>query len=540
MMKMKTINDMNKNIVIVHYNTPYLTECLVRSINFFVKDAIIYIFDNSDKLPFTAKFDNVTIIDNTKGQIIDFGTWLEKYPDRIKSSAFRNNYGSAKHCYSIDKCMDIINDNFLLLDSDILLKKDISKLIDEKFVFVGGTEIWKARNPMPDSHPKAKIRAVPYMCYINTKLCKKYNIRYFNDKYMYGLSANGDSYDTGSYFFEQFIRKGLKWKKINYNEYIVHYKAATWVDSAKKYDNYNPISIEKWLEIHKNLWDFKTEVKKEKPIEVKKNSKKKKVVYTCITGDYDNLLTPKIVSEDFDYICFTDNTNLQNDVWKIMPLPKETDELSQVKKQRYVKTHPHLILKDYDISIWIDGNIEIIGEMNDFIKNVDVSDASILIPKHPSRKCIYAEERAVISMKKDTSQNTNPQIKRYKEEKFPKDYGLVQSNIIFRKHNDEKCIKIMDEWWEEIKNGSHRDQLSFNYVCWKNNDVKVVYLNEKTCESRWFRWKKMHNKFKKTPTIKRNIDRPRKSVEQLKADFDEIIRRRKKCKTGDISIYIPG
>ena len=98
----------------------------------------------------------------------------------------------------------------------------------------------------------------------------------------------------------------------------------------------------------------------------------------------------------------------------------------------------------------------------------------------------------------------------------------------------------MDEWWEEIKNGSHRDQLSFNYVCWKNNDVKVVYLNEKTCDSRWFRWKKMHNRFKKTPTIKRNIDRPRKSVEQLKADFDEIMRRRKKCKTGDISIYIPG
>ena len=58
---------MKKNIVIVHYNTPYLTECLVRSINFFVKDAIIYIFDNSDKSPFTAKFDNVTILGKAVG-----------------------------------------------------------------------------------------------------------------------------------------------------------------------------------------------------------------------------------------------------------------------------------------------------------------------------------------------------------------------------------------------------------------------------------------------------------------------------------------
>ena len=81
---------MKKNIVIIHYNTPHLTECLVRSINLFVKDAVIYIFDNSDKSPFTATFDNVTIIDNTKGQIINFDIWLKRYPDRVKTSAGRN------------------------------------------------------------------------------------------------------------------------------------------------------------------------------------------------------------------------------------------------------------------------------------------------------------------------------------------------------------------------------------------------------------------------------------------------------------------
>ena len=59
-----------KNIVIIHYNTPLLTECLVRSINLFVKDANIYIFDNSDKYPFTASFDNVRLLDNTSGELI--------------------------------------------------------------------------------------------------------------------------------------------------------------------------------------------------------------------------------------------------------------------------------------------------------------------------------------------------------------------------------------------------------------------------------------------------------------------------------------
>ena len=128
---------MKKNILIIHYNTPYLTECLVRSINLFVEGATIYIFDNSNEKPFTAKFDNVTVFDNTKGQIIDFNKWLEKYPNKNKSGGRLNKWGSAKHCYSVEKCMELIDDGFILLDSDVLLKRDISNLIDDKVIFTG-------------------------------------------------------------------------------------------------------------------------------------------------------------------------------------------------------------------------------------------------------------------------------------------------------------------------------------------------------------------------------------------------------------------
>lgn len=521
---------MKKNIVIVHYNTPYLTECLVRSINLFVEDAIIYIFDNSDKNPFTAKFDNVTVLDNTKGGIIDFDKWLENYPDRTKSSAFRNNYASAKHCYSIQKCMELIEENFILLDSDVLLKKDVSNLIDENFVFVGGTEIWKARTPMLGSTPRAKTRAIPYMCFINTKMCKKHNIKYFNDKYMYGLSPNGDSYDTGSYFFEQFVKKGLKWRKINCNEYIAHYKAGAWVDSAKKYDNYNPISIEKWLEIHKNLWDFSNTEKLEK---AEKEIRNKKAIYTCITGGYDSLLEPKYITDDFDYICFTDNNKLTSDVWQIRLLPKETEGLSQVKKQRYVKINAHKVLNEYDLSIWVDGNVEIKSNLNDFVNNTLTDDCSVYVPKHPSRNCIYAEAKVCISMKKDTKENIQPQIDRYKEEGFPVNYGLLQSNIMLRKHNDKDCIRLMECWFEEVKNGSHRDQLSFNYALWKNQDVKITYLDKNICKSSYFLWNAKHTKYK--GKINNSTVPHVKDIDNQKNKFYTIIRNR--MATNKIPIY---
>ena len=65
------------NICIVHYNTPLLTECLIKSINKFTPDSKIYIFDNSDKYPFTYKQHNIIYFDNTKGEIINFDEWLK-------------------------------------------------------------------------------------------------------------------------------------------------------------------------------------------------------------------------------------------------------------------------------------------------------------------------------------------------------------------------------------------------------------------------------------------------------------------------------
>ena len=56
---------MKKLFVIVNYNTPNFVDKLIMSINKFVNNAQIIIFDNSDKYPFVNSFNNVNIIDNT-------------------------------------------------------------------------------------------------------------------------------------------------------------------------------------------------------------------------------------------------------------------------------------------------------------------------------------------------------------------------------------------------------------------------------------------------------------------------------------------
>jgi len=504
---------MKKNIVIVHYNTPYLTECLVRSVNLFVKDAVIYILDNSDKDPFTARFDNVTILDNTKGQIIDFDKWLEKYPNRHKSPGRTNNWASAKHCYSIERCMEILNDNFILLDSDVLLKRDISNLYNENYVYCAEVI----------TQPRFEVkRVLPYICFINVKFCKEHDIHFFNDEEMYGLyNKNGERYDTGASFFlhtENFERKEIKT-----DDYIVHYKAGSWVSLARKLHHYKQIDADEWLKKYKKYWF---------------NEKNNKVIYTCISGNYDSLIDPTYVTEGFDYICFTDNENFKSDIWDIRPLPKETEELSQVKKQRYVKINPHKLLPEYDISIWVDGNVSIKGDLNEFIDSVIKDDISIYVPQHPSRNCIYAESKAVISMKKDKKENVEPQIKRYEEEGFPKNYGLLQSNILLRKHNESDCIRLMESWFEELKNNSHRDQLSFNYVLWKNSDINILYMDKFIYKSKWFKWNASHSS--KTSLISKGTSSDtRQRIERRKEEFRKqlMLKRKQRTNTQNVMIY---
>ena len=408
------------------------------------------------------------------------------------------------------------------MDSDVLLKKDISDLYDKDIIYSGEVTI----------HANSSIkRVLPFITYINTEMCLENGVKYFDENYMHGLyymknNKDSDKYDTGAGFYINSSK--FKHKEFKCSDYVVHYGHGSWNKAGEK----PKLTVGDWLEVNKKYWS---------------NEKNKKVIYTCITGGYDSLIEPKIITKGFDYVCFTDSKDMKSNIWDIRPLPKEVEELSQVKKQRYVKINPHLILSEYDLSIWIDGNVTIKDNLNKFLDDILKDDCSIYVPTHPQRKCIYAESEAVIAMKKDTREIIKPQLDRYKSEGFPKDFGLLQSNIMVRKHNEKDCIKFMEEWFSEVKNGSHRDQLSFNYVQWKNQDIKVEYLDKKIYKSEWFNWIGGHGKkvvsSRITTARKINSTRePRKSIEELKKEFRAMMEERRnkysrKVTTDKLSIY---
>ena len=194
---------------------------------------------------------------------------------------------------------------------------------------------------------------------------------------------------------------------------------------------------------------------------------RKVAVYTAVTGSYDEPVIPTYVHDEFDYICFTDNPELKSDFWDIRLM--EESSLDNIRKVRSYKILAHKYLSDYDYSLWIDTNIELTDSIIDYVHKYSRNNKLLCI-KHIERDCIYDEAHTCISSAKDTDIDViNNQMQKYEEEGYPHHNGLISSGVLFRNHNDPEVIKLMEDWFGQLLSGSYRDQLSFNYVCWKNN-----------------------------------------------------------------------
>lgn len=182
------------------------------------------------------------------------------------------------------------------------------------------------------------------------------------------------------------------------------------------------------------------------------------VVYTSIFGDYDTLKDPIVYSDDLDYICFTDNKKFTSDVWDIRIVGKYRDMVRSAKR---FKVGPHVFLKEYEYSLWIDGNLTL-----KIIPDIDkmLDGGTIALAKHQRRDCIYKEGITCIVAKKDKDNKITKQLNTYSKHGHPANAGLYSCDLILRKHNDKELVELNEMWWYYICTQSSRDQISFPVV----------------------------------------------------------------------------
>lgn len=197
--------------------------------------------------------------------------------------------------------------------------------------------------------------------------------------------------------------------------------------------------------------------------------RKKKVIYTCITGEYDELYNHQFVHSEWDYVCFSDSVKRTNDnsSWKIVPLLYS--KLDNTRNNRWHKINSHIVVGKYEHSVYVDANIDIKSpKFFDHIEKNIFSKSKFAPMLHLERDCVYEEAVACINLKKDTPKVINEQVRIYKKEGYPPHNGLYANGILYRMHKDPEVVKIMDDWWQWVENHSKRDQLSLPYVLWRH------------------------------------------------------------------------
>jgi Protein of unknown function (DUF616) len=197
------------------------------------------------------------------------------------------------------------------------------------------------------------------------------------------------------------------------------------------------------------------------------------VVYTAISNNYDTLKEPPDkFRHEADFVAFLDHIPRAAS-WQTRKVCSEfTDPCRNAKIHKIL---PHVFFPDATYSLWIDGSVEfnftfpIRRLVDEYLKEHDLA-----VFKHPERHCIYEEAEVCIAQGKDVPAIIQRQMARYRKEHYPSGKGLAECTILLRRHT-EKVRQFNEAWYEEIKNNSRRDQLSFDYAAYKTG-LKICYF----------------------------------------------------------------
>lgn len=201
-------------------------------------------------------------------------------------------------------------------------------------------------------------------------------------------------------------------------------------------------------------------------------------VYTAICGGYDDLKPQPRQSIPCDFICFSDDPDRPAvEPWRVVRLRGYDGEQPR-KRSKVPKILVHEAFAsigntsgEYDVTIWIDGCIQILRE-NFVATFVDaVRSTGIAAVPHPDRDCIFEDAHASLGNAtghKYVRTSIVEQISRYRAAGYPEHNGIFAGGLIARDMRRPAIRSLNTAWWNEVETWSLQDQLALPYVLWKH------------------------------------------------------------------------
>ena len=220
-------------------------------------------------------------------------------------------------------------------------------------------------------------------------------------------------------------------------------------------------------------------------------------VYTAIsnvTNNYDKLKEQKRHGDGVEYVAFLEEKEASK-TWDFRRMHDEFGDPNRNAKIHKILSHRFFPDKKY--TLWVDGSVNISFPFSvKRLVDIYLQDCDIAVFKHPDRNCLYEEANVCIQRKLDDENTIRKQMRKYTSEGYPSNVGLAECTVILRRHSP-KIIDFNEAWWDEIKNGSKRDQLSFNYVARKTM-TKIKFFPGHVGLENYLFHRFNHNKKKKS------------------------------------------
>lgn len=193
-------------------------------------------------------------------------------------------------------------------------------------------------------------------------------------------------------------------------------------------------------------------------------------VYTCITGGYDSLIIPEVVCDNWDYYYISDVLPGKSikpyqymNVFEVCP---KSIHGSTKNMNRYCKTHAASIFQKYDYCIYIDGNVQIVSDLELLIERINKYGFSV----HSNRIYdSYTELMITVMSEKTTYEKAKQTVEKMTKAGYPRYYGGVECAEIITDIKNRNTKALMDEWYNTyMEFPTKRDQPALAYTMWKN------------------------------------------------------------------------
>lgn len=201
----------------------------------------------------------------------------------------------------------------------------------------------------------------------------------------------------------------------------------------------------------------------------------KRLIYTAVFGGYDRVYPPVQPETGVDYFIVTDDSAVQVPGWRTFLADVGSFATLKAANLHY-RALIHRVLPGYDASLYIDGNIRLLGTTAPLFEALEQSGAALMQYAHPFRHTVSEELEAVIAAGKlDDSDRAQQEVADYLADGFPDNLGLGETGVILKDHRHPKLDEAMTLWSELFQRHLSRDQLSLPYVVWKT-DLDVAWI----------------------------------------------------------------